>query len=113
MKPNDDLFGCFGNTCSDIILAISWPCLLYGEEVYIHNVNLEKGNKPTTLLGFWSACLCYVCCISSPCVPGTYLRILRGENPLEGCLSYCACPCCALLQDLRRVKSESVKDFTN
>lgn len=101
MRPDDDIFGCFGNTCSEILLALTWPCLLYGEEIHRHNAN---GTSP---LGFWTGCLCYGCFHCCPCVPGTYLRTIRRENAFEGCLSYCFCPCCALLQDLRRLKETS------
>lgn len=100
MTPNDDIFGCFGNTFGEIVLALAWPCLLFGEEVHRHNT---KGTSP---LSFWSGCLCYACCLSCPCVPGTYLRTIRNENTLEGCLSYTCCPCCALLQDLRRLEEK-------
>ena len=96
-----DLFGCFGNTFSENILALFWPCLLYGE---MHHWD-KKGP-----LGFWTGCLCYTFCCTWPCIPGTLLRTSRGENTLEGCLSYCFCPCCALLQDQRRYLAAKIDE---
>jgi hypothetical protein len=96
MIINDDIFGCFGNSCDEIVLACTWPCLMYGE--------LNQGAKNTTKMSFCGACTLYCVFSFCPFIPGMYLRITKGENYLEGCLSYACCYCCALLQDLRRSK---------
>jgi hypothetical protein len=96
MRPNDDIFGCFGNNCSECVLSTCWPCLLFGEMTY------EDSSQN---LGYWGGCSFYTCCLFCPCIPGTYLRITRNESWLTGCLSYTFCPCCALLQDERRSMS--------
>ncbi len=92
-KADDDIFGCFGNSFSECVLACELPCLMYGEIV-------QRSKLPG--LNFCSACTLYTCFCCFPCVPGTYLRILRGKGWLESCLSYSFFPCCSLLQDERR-----------
>lgn len=98
-RKTDDIFGCFVNQPSECVLASCWPCLLYGEIIHRHNYTSEV-KLP---LGFWSGCCFYACTICVPCAPGAYLRISRGEHWLTGVLSYTCFPCCALLQDERKL----------
>ena len=106
MKVNDDIFGCFGNSCIENITACCFPCYTYGQLIHDHNNNpIQKDHQAEC--NFCTGLFTYGCFICCPCFPGSYLRILQGEEAFTGCLSYSFFPCCSLQQDNRRTKPKT------
>jgi hypothetical protein len=106
MVPNDDIFGCFGNTTFENAMACFFPCYTYGTLIKIYNSHADA-TMPQAECNYCTSMMAYCCCCCAPCLPGTYLRILRREEAITGCLSYSFLSCCALLQDKRRIDRES------
>ena len=103
MKSNDDIFGCFGNKWPENVLGFFVPCYIYGDILNVYNAAPETKAECNGCCGS----IVYLTCCCMPCIPGTYFRILRGEEAFTGCLSYTFFPCCALLQDQRRISGRS------
>lgn len=104
MIPNDDIFGCFGNTRLENCIACCLPCYTYGKLIHEHNL---KDKTHQAECNFCTASLTYCCCYCHPWLPGMYLRILQNEELVTGCLSYTFFPCCSLQQDARRINPKS------
>lgn len=119
MRPNDDIFGCFGNSCFENGLACFCPCFFYGRMIEKYNDGQKEIRKKFPInvpLAECNGCCAgtiYGCFYCLPFIPGTYLRILRNEEACTACLSYTFCPCCALLQDLRRIKNPNTNIYTS
>ena len=112
MVPDDDIFGCFGNTTKENCLACFCPCYLFGKLIEFYNAQPQQQFHKAEC-NFCTGVLVYGCCICIPCLPGSYFRILRGEEACTGCLSYSLFSCCALLQDKRRLERESQSATSN
>ena len=104
MRLNEDIFGCFGNTIFENCTAICCPCFIFSKILGQFNDQQELLRAPKSECNGCTGGLVYCCFCCMPCIPGSYLRILRGEEIATGCLSYTFFPCCALLQDQRRLQ---------
>merc|ERR1712227_770480 len=93
MSFSSGLFACLSDPGTCILSCFGWP-LLVGK-------NAEKIGENGTLWAVSSM---------SPCVNGLLRGQIRKKNGIEGryimdVLAHCFCPCCAIAQEARHLKS--------